>query len=50
MAASDDQRRAGYSETVASTDPVIGSEVSGYRVTNRLGVGGMGIVYEGEQP
>ncbi len=31
-------------------DPVIGSEVSGYRVTNRLGVGGMGIVYEGEQP
>ncbi|MBL8939118.1 MAG: serine/threonine protein kinase [Archangium sp.] len=31
-------------------DPVIGTEVSGYRVTARLGSGGMGVVYEGEQP
>ncbi len=29
-------------------DPVIGSDVAGYRVKQRLGVGGMGIVYEGE--
>jgi eukaryotic-like serine/threonine-protein kinase len=40
----------GTASTVARLDPVIGSEVSGYRVTSRLGVGGMGIVYEGEQP
>ncbi len=33
-----------------TTDPVIGAEVSGYRVTSRLGAGGMGIVYEGQQP
>jgi serine/threonine-protein kinase len=31
-------------------DPVIGSEVSGYVVKGQLGQGGMGIVYEGEQP
>ena len=31
-------------------DPVIGSQVSGYVVKGRLGAGGMGIVYEGEQP
>ncbi len=31
-------------------DPVIGTEVSGYLVKGRLGQGGMGIVYEGEQP
>ena len=31
-------------------DPVIGTEVSGYRVTARLGSGGMGVVYQGEQP
>jgi len=37
-------------DSTSQRDPVIGSEVSGYRVTNRLGSGGMGIVYEGEQP
>ncbi|MBL8937311.1 MAG: serine/threonine protein kinase [Archangium sp.] len=37
-------------EPTSLRDPVIGSEVSGYRVTSRLGVGGMGIVYEGQQP
>jgi serine/threonine-protein kinase len=37
-------------EATAVRDPVIGTEVSGYRVKSRLGVGGMGIVYEGEQP
>ncbi|MCA3011288.1 MAG: protein kinase [Myxococcaceae bacterium] len=31
-------------------DPVIGTQVSGYVVKGRLGSGGMGIVYEGEQP
>ncbi|MBL8909844.1 MAG: protein kinase [Archangium sp.] len=31
-------------------DPVIGAHVSGYVVKGRLGSGGMGIVYEGEQP
>jgi serine/threonine-protein kinase len=31
-------------------DPVIGKEVSGYVVKGKLGTGGMGIVYEGEQP
>lgn len=30
-------------------DPLIGTEVSGYLVKGRLGSGGMGIVYEGEQ-
>ncbi|GMU60493.1 MAG: hypothetical protein AMXMBFR34_22560 [Myxococcaceae bacterium] len=30
-------------------DPIIGSDVGGYRVKGRLGAGGMGIVYEGEQ-
>ncbi len=30
------------------TDPVIGANVSGYVVKSRLGVGGMGIVYEGQ--
>ena len=33
-----------------NVDPVIGLEVSGYRIKGRLGAGGMGIVYEGEQP
>jgi eukaryotic-like serine/threonine-protein kinase len=33
-----------------SGDPVIGTQVSGYVVKARLGSGGMGIVYEGEQP
>ncbi|MDX2012510.1 MAG: protein kinase [Myxococcaceae bacterium] len=53
MATADDDQPpdgGGTESTVARLDPVIGSEVSGYRVTNRLGVGGMGIVYEGEQP
>ncbi|MDX2013282.1 MAG: serine/threonine-protein kinase [Myxococcaceae bacterium] len=36
--------------TTLIRDPVIGTEVSGYRVTARLGSGGMGVVYEGEQP
>jgi serine/threonine-protein kinase len=31
-------------------DPLIGTTVSGYVVKSRLGSGGMGIVYEGEQP
>jgi serine/threonine-protein kinase len=35
---------------VADRDPLIGTEVSGYLVKGRLGQGGMGIVYEGEQP
>jgi serine/threonine-protein kinase len=49
MTDDDDIDSSGTEPTVAR-DPVIGSEVSGYRVTNRLGSGGMGIVYEGEQP
>lgn len=47
---SDDDETAPLEPTYARIDPVIGSEVSGYRVVNRLGSGGMGIVYEGEQP
>ncbi len=35
---------------IADRDPVIGTQVSGYVVKGRLGAGGMGIVYEGEQP
>ncbi|MDX2010847.1 MAG: serine/threonine-protein kinase [Myxococcaceae bacterium] len=35
---------------IAERDPVIGTQVSGYVVKGRLGAGGMGIVYEGEQP
>jgi serine/threonine protein kinase len=31
-------------------DPLIGTSVSGYVVKGRIGSGGMGIVYEGEQP
>ncbi|MFO0599992.1 MAG: protein kinase [Myxococcaceae bacterium] len=46
----DDDTTAPLDPTYARVDPVIGSEVSGYRVTSRLGSGGMGIVYEGEQP
>ena len=44
----DDDNGSGL-EPTSLRDPVIGSEVSGYRVTSRLGVGGMGIVYEGQQ-
>ena len=44
----DDDNESGL-EPTSLRDPVIGSEVSGYRVTSRLGVGGMGIVYEGQQ-
>ena len=36
--------------TVTNRDPVVGTHVSGYLVKGRLGVGGMGIVYEGQQP
>ncbi len=35
---------------ITDRDPVIGTHVSGYVVKGRLGAGGMGIVYEGEQP
>jgi len=45
----DDIQRSGREPTTIR-DPVIGTEVSGYRVTGRLGSGGMGVVYEGEQP
>ncbi len=31
-------------------DPVVGSEVLGYVVKGKIGQGGMGLVYEGEQP
>jgi serine/threonine-protein kinase len=34
----------------APPDALIGTEVGGYLVKGRLGSGGMGIVYEGEQP
>ena len=34
--------------THARIDPVIGAEVSGYKVVARIGNGGMGIVYEAE--
>jgi serine/threonine-protein kinase len=33
----------------APPDALIGTDVGGYRVKGRLGAGGMGIVYEGEQ-
>ncbi len=36
-------------KTAMHRDPVIGTSVSGYLVKGRLGSGGMGIVYEGEQ-
>ncbi len=36
-------------KTALHRDPVIGTSVSGYLVKGRLGSGGMGIVYEGEQ-
>ena len=35
---------------VRNKDPLIGTTVSGYVVKGKLGSGGMGIVYEGEQP
>jgi serine/threonine-protein kinase len=31
-------------------DPIVGTTINGYVVKGRLGLGGMGIVYEGEQP
>lgn len=49
MSGDDDIDELGRSPTTLK-DPVIGTEVSGYRVTGRLGSGGMGVVYEGEQP
>ncbi len=48
MSDDDDTISTGH-EPTSIRDPVIGVEVSGYRVTGRLGSGGMGIVYEGEQ-
>src|SRR5688500_8416395 len=38
-----------FMDKTAHRDPVIGTSVSGYLVKGRLGSGGMGIVYEGEQ-
>ena len=30
-------------------DPLVGQDVAGYRITKRISIGGMGIVYEAEQ-
>ena len=44
-----DSMQSPYAATL-HRDPLIGTQVSGYVIKDRLGTGGMGIVYEGEQP
>ena len=39
----------GFPDMPTVTDPLVGQVVAGYRITRRISVGGMGIVYEAEQ-
>jgi len=39
----------GFPEIPRVADPLVGQDVAGYRITTRISIGGMGIVYEAEQ-
>ena len=36
-------------EALSAADPLVGQDIAGYRITRRISIGGMGIVYEAEQ-